>query len=60
MTSLMIDLTRLGQFHIITHPEVDLVIRHLTYLIKNSEQSFESTYAINLLIKLVVSLTYGM
>ena len=33
MIGFMIDLTLLGQFHIITHPEVDLllIIRHLIY-----------------------------
>ena len=37
MTSCMIDLTMLGQFYIITYPEIDLlfIIHHLTYLIKS-------------------------
>ncbi len=59
------DLTRSGQFQIITDPiylKVDLVISHLTYLINLPtfgsilrinllNQPFESTYAISLLIK---------
>ncbi len=54
MTSHVMDLTRSGQFHIITYPEVDLslIIRHLTYLtfsVNLHNQPFESTFAINLL-----------
>ena len=66
MTSHMIDLTWLGQFHIITYPKADLVICHLTYLtfqIILLDQpfglTFESTYAINLLIELVAPQAYG-
>ena len=33
MTNQVMYLTGLEQFHIITHLEVNLVIRHLTYLI---------------------------
>ena len=33
MTSYVMDLTWLKQFHIIIHPKIDLFIRHLTYLI---------------------------
>ncbi len=54
MTSHVIDLTWLRQFHIITHLEVDLVISHLIYLnlpIKLLNQAFESTYTIYFLIK---------
>ncbi len=32
MTSHVMDLIWLGQFYIITYPEVDLAIRQLTYL----------------------------
>ncbi len=46
MTSHMIDLTWLGQFHIITHPKVDLVIYHLTDFLN---QSSKLTFQINLL-----------
>ncbi len=63
MTSHVMDLTWLGQFHIIMHLEVDLFINYLTYLIFQinlSNQPFESTYAINLLIKSVASLACGM
>ncbi len=58
----MIDLTWLGSFHIITHPELDSVICHLTYLtfqINISNQPFESTYAINFFIKLAAPLACG-
>ncbi len=53
MTSYMMDLTWLGQFYIITHSEVNLllIICHLTYLtflIKSCNQPFESTFWINL------------
>lgn len=47
MFSHVIDLTLSGQFHIITDPEVDLVISQLTYLtfqIIFSDQLFESTF----------------
>ena len=37
------------QGFIITHLEVDLVIYHLTYLIKHTEQHFKSIFQINLL-----------
>ena len=33
MISYVIDLIWSGQFHIISHPKVDLVIYYLTYLI---------------------------
>ena len=60
MTSHVMDLTRSGQFYIITYPEIDfsLIIRHLTYLIKSTFQInfLKSTYVINLLIKLAVPL----
>ncbi len=73
VTCHVIDLTWLGQFQSITDPvylEIDLVISHLTYLINLStfgltfwinflNQPFKSTYAINLLIKLVVPLGCG-
>ncbi len=65
VTSHVMDLTWLGQFHTITHlayPEVDLVISHLTYLtfqINLSNQPFESIYAINLLIKSAAPLACG-
>ncbi len=54
MTSYIIDLTWLGQFHIITYLKVNLlsIIRYLTYLtfLDNfHNQLFESTYVINLL-----------
>ena len=57
MISHVIDLTKSGQFHIITYPKVDLslIICHLTYLtflVNLLNQHFESFYAINLLIKL--------
>ena len=54
MTSHMIDLTSLEQFHIITYPKIDLVISHLTYLtfqIILSDQLFnqpmQSTFLLN-------------
>ncbi len=59
MTSHVIDFTLSGLFHIITHPEVDLVICHLTYVtfqINFSNQHFESIYTMNFLIKSVVPL----
>ena len=51
------NLIKLGQFHIITHPEVNLslIICHLTYLtflVSFLNQLFESTYTINLFIEL--------
>ncbi len=57
MTSYVMDLTWLEQFHIITHLKVDfsLIIYHLTYLtfsvkLLNQlfESTFKSTYVINL------------
>ncbi len=59
MTSYMMDLILLEQFYIITHPKIDLVISYLIYLIFQIyflNEPFQSTYAINLLIALVVSL----
>ena len=43
MTSHVMDLTRSGQFHIITYSEVDLslIIRHLTYLINILNHPFK-------------------
>ncbi len=53
ITSHIIDLTRFGQFLIITHPKVDflLIIRHLTHLtfsINLYNQLFESSFLITL------------
>ncbi len=53
MTSYMIDLTWSGQFHIITHPEINfwLIIYHLTYLtflVNLPNQHFKSSFWINL------------
>ena len=66
MTSQVIDLTQLGQFHIITYPKVHLssIIYDLTYLIflfNFYNQFFESTFWINfcnqsIYIELVASL----
>ena len=63
MTSHMMDLTKLGQFHIITHFKINfsLIIRHLTYptvSVNLLNQLFESIYAINLLIELITSQAY--
>ena len=67
MTNYLTDLTWSGQFYIITYPEIDLslIICHLTYLTKSSfrfnflNEPFESTYVINLFIKLAAPLACG-
>ncbi len=50
MTSHMMDLTRLGQFHISRKVDFSLVIyhlTHLTFLVNLYDQIFELTYTIN-------------
>ncbi len=56
VTNYVMNQTWLGQFHIITHLKVDLVICHLTYFYN---QPFESIYAMNLFIDLVLPLICG-
>lgn len=63
MTIHVMELTWLGELHIITHLEVDLslIIHHLTYLtflVYLPNQPFKSTYAINFL-ELVTLLACG-
>ena len=65
MTSHVIDLTKLRQFHIITYSKVDLlsIICHLTYLtflVNFSNQLLELTYKINLFIKVALPRACGM
>ena len=65
MTSHVIDLIKLGQFYIITHSKIDLllIICHLTYLIflvNFPNQIFESSYAINLFIESVALRAYNI
>ena len=63
MTSHVIDLTKLGQFYIITHFKVDflLIIHYWTYLtlVNFPNQLFESIYVINFLIELAAPRAYG-
>ena len=59
------DLSKLGQFHIITYPEVDLllIICYLTcpiFLVNFPNQFLKSTYAINLFNQSIIPLACDM
>ncbi len=63
MTSYVIDLIQLRQFHIITHSKVDLslIIRHLiylTFLVNLHNQLFEPTFLINLFNQFILNWQY--